>query len=71
MTKNSEYGTNTGFICFYDINVAERQTQDTTMSKERLKRAYSYCAPCERGDAIRQAGANKETSWFHMLYKKR
>ena len=38
MTKNSEYGTNTGFICFYDINVAERQTQDTTMSKERLKR---------------------------------
>ena len=37
MTKNSDYGTNTGYICSYDINVAEEQPQDTTMSKERLK----------------------------------
>ena len=37
MTKNSDYGTNTGYICSYDINFAEGQPQDTTMSKERLK----------------------------------
>ena len=28
----------TGYICSYDLNVAEGQPQDTTMSKERLKR---------------------------------
>ena len=38
MTKNSDYDTNTGYICSYDINVAEGQPQDITMSKERLKR---------------------------------
>ena len=37
MTKNSDYDTNTGYICSYDINVAEEQPQDITMSKERLK----------------------------------
>ena len=38
MTKNSDYDTNTGYICSYDINVAEGQPQDIVMSKERLKR---------------------------------
>ena len=38
MTRNSDYVTNTGYICSIDINITEGQPQDTTMSKERLKR---------------------------------
>ena len=38
MTRNSDYVTNTGYICSIDINITKGQPQDTTMSKERLKR---------------------------------